>query len=106
MLSIQIEFLWKKWQKSSVAAHIKDAFLVILSIQIEFLLEKNGKNLVLHVKYVLQYTYLTFPNVLFYPNHFYVTVLKSTAIDFIFKWLKDQELSILPRGILPEKLLH
>ena len=66
MLSIQIEFLWKKWQKSSVAAHIKDAFLVILSIQIEFLLEKNGKNLVLHVKYVLEYTYLTFPNVLFW----------------------------------------
>ena len=31
----------KKWQKSSVAAHIKDAFLVILSIQIEFLLEKK-----------------------------------------------------------------
>ena len=44
--AFEIEFLWKKWQKSSVAAHIKDAFLVILSIQIEFLLKKNGKNLV------------------------------------------------------------
>ena len=39
--AFQIEFLWKKWQKSSVAAHIKDAFLVILSIQIEFLLKKK-----------------------------------------------------------------
>jgi hypothetical protein len=64
--AFQIEFLWKKWQKSTVAAHIKDAFLVILSIQIEFLLKKNGKNIVLHVKYVLQYTYLTFPNVRFW----------------------------------------
>ena len=104
MLSIQIEFLWKKWQKSSVAAYITDAFLVILIIQIEFLLEKNGKNLVLHVKYVLQYTYLTFPNVLFRSKPFlFNSVLKSTAIDFIFKWLKDQELSILPCGILRRK---
>ena len=44
MLSIQIEFLWKKWQKSSVGAHIKDAFLVILSIQIEFLFKKWQKS--------------------------------------------------------------
>ena len=76
--AFEIEFLWKKWQKSSVAAHIKDAFLVILSIQIEFLLEKNGKNLVLHVKYVLQYTYLTFPNVLFFWSQpFFLTVFSN-----------------------------
>ena len=41
-------------------------------------LEKNGKNLVLHVKYVLQYTYLTFPNVLFFWSQpFFLTVFSN-----------------------------
>ena len=58
-------------------------FLTIFKILTDKGLEKICKNLVLHVKYLLQYTYLTFLNTFFYPNHFYLTVLKSTAIDFI-----------------------
>ena len=85
MLSFQIEFLWKKWQKSSVAVHIFN-----LSKPVQYSscdsehsdwipLEKNGKNL------LLQYTFLTFPNVLFYPNHFYWTLFSNQLHTTTYK---------------------
>ena len=73
--AFEIEFLWKKWQKSSVAAHIKDAFLVILSIQIEFLLKKNGKNLVCIAREVR--IAVPFQTYFFDPNHFYLTLFSN-----------------------------
>ena len=77
--AFEIEFLWKKWQKSSVAAHIKDAFLVILSIQIEFLLKKNGKNLVCIAREVriAVHIFNLSKRTFFDSNHFYVTMLSN-----------------------------